>query len=210
MPELFFARISGLSRDTDISGLSAYRRERLRAVGDEGEYRRSLGAGLLLRRAVERLYPDIETPLDLMVGEQGKPELRGGRPRIGLSHSGELVLCVLSEGCVGADLQKPSSYSAATAKRFFTAGECESLLAAGDRDKAFTRLWCLKESYLKWLGTGLHRSLSSFEVEQRDGEARIAGDSRCRLLQGELEDYQYAVCACADDGELTITEIVLP
>ncbi len=47
-------------------------------------------------------------------------------------------------------------------------------LSEGERDHAFTRLWTVKEAYLKALGTGLAREPGSFFVEVLDeGRAQI-------------------------------------
>lgn len=108
---------------------------------------------LLLIHAVRTVYPETELPLKITVGEFGKPELRGIELEFSLSHSADMVLCAVSNKCVGADIQLRAAYNAALAERFFTKKEAAAIAQAADKDRMFTQTWAVKESYLKLLGT---------------------------------------------------------
>ena len=49
-------------------------------------------------------------------------------------------------------------------------------LASDSRDRAFARLWSLKEAYLKAQGLGLRREPSSFEIRVLDGQCAAVND----------------------------------
>ncbi len=109
-------------------------------------------------------------------GHFGKPKLKGSnRLAFNLSHSGDwAALAVVSTtDClepqeVGVDLEAIAKRSAlALAKRFFSTEEWQSLCSYPDptqQNQLFTKLWTRKEACLKLWGTGMHTSLSSFEV----------------------------------------------
>ncbi len=100
--------------------------------------------------------------LPLVRSPQGRPRL--GRPLqrtdINWSHSGDGLLMALGDDIrVGVDLEllRPRPRALELARRFFAPEEATRLaaLAASDRERAFTRLWCAKEAVLKAHGQGL-------------------------------------------------------
>ncbi len=195
MLRLFWAEATADVVDSDSLPLSEYRRQRLIGLKGEASRRESLWAELLLCRAVKSVRPEATLPLDIRAGEQGKPELKDGGLYFSLSHSDGRVLCAIADAPVGVDIQKQAQGKLKVAKRFFTESEYLSVVGAENSDFAFTRLWCLKESYLKMLGTGLNTPLRSFELRAEvDGTFRAVGNDRYLLRHWELDDYHVAVC----------------
>lgn len=103
----------------------------------------------------------------------GKPYLEEGAGlpglRFNLSHGASQALFAFSPGAeLGVDLEevRPRQDALDLARHFFTPQEQGWLkgMAAIERDRAFARLWTLKEAYLKALGLGLSKPLNSFEV----------------------------------------------
>jgi 4'-phosphopantetheinyl transferase len=78
------------------------------------------------------------------------------------------VVIAYGESPVGVDVERirMDSGKENIARRYFTPEEQEYLFSAGEAEKAerFFEIWTAKESYLKYLGTGLRRSLNSFSV----------------------------------------------
>ena len=148
-------------------------------------------------------------PLEVICGEGGKPALQDG-PEFSLSHSGERVLCALSDEAVGADLQQMRPCNPALARRFFTGAEVAWLEEQRERDQAFSLLWSLKESYVKFLGSGIAEThLDSFTVRiMPDGRARIDGGS-VKLWYAVCGGYVMAVCSHADAAPETVRELIL-
>ncbi|UHQ23222.1 4'-phosphopantetheinyl transferase superfamily protein [Lysobacter sp. 5GHs7-4] len=87
------------------------------------------------------------------------------------SHSGDsLLIALTAHGRVGVDLERlrPRPRALAVSERYFTAPETAWLDAQADRDRAFLRLWCLKEAVLKAHGHGLSFGLHRLRFEERD------------------------------------------
>ena len=189
MLRIYHASVLPLLGQKGGEGLSQYRREKLARISNPMAYARSLGAERLLMAALQELGGPMP-PLEITCSEAGKPALQDG-PAFSLSHSGERVLCALSDEAVGADLQQLKPCNPALVRRFFTAEEGAWLEAQQERDLAFTLLWSLKESYVKFLGSGIAEThLDSFTV-------RIAPDGRARI-DGSSVKLWYAVC----DGDV--------
>ena len=208
MLRVYHASVLPLLGQKGGEGLSQYRKEKLARITAPKAYALSLGAELLLMAALKELNGPMP-PLEITCGEAEKPALAGG-PEFSLSHSGERVLCALSDEAVGADLQKLRPYNPALVRRFFTAEEGTWLEAQQERDLAFTLLWTLKESYVKFLGSGIAGGhLDSFTVRVlADGRARIDGSS-VKMWYAVCGGYVMAVCSRADAAPETVKEWIL-
>lgn len=105
----------------------------------------SAGAGLLLKH----LFGDaIYT-----YGANGKPYLKDRNDLFfSISHSDHYVVCTASETEVGVDIEPLSPIRPAMVRRCFSADEQNWI---GDDAHRFTRLWTMKEAYMKFTGTGL-------------------------------------------------------
>jgi 4'-phosphopantetheinyl transferase len=150
---------------------------------------------------------------------QGKPNL--SRPasdiRFNVSHSRDLALLAITRSRdVGVDIEwkKDDLEIEKLAERFFSLQECQSLrgLAPETRIDAFFRAWTCKEAFLKAGGTGLSRSLDSFDVDMNVGQpARLLATrpdpteaDRWFLRELEVADrYAAAVAVEGSVGELS-------
>ena len=208
MLRIYHASVLPLLGQKGGEGLSQYRREKLARISNPMAYARSLGAERLLMAALQELDGPMP-PLEITCSEAGKPALQDG-PAFSLSHSGERVLCALSDEPVGADLQQLRPCNPALVRRFFTAEEGAWLEAQQERDLAFTLLWSLKESYVKFLGSGIAKThLDSFTVRVLpDGRARIDG-SNVKLWYSVCGGYVMAVSSDAYAEPDKVKELIL-
>lgn len=163
MLKVFYADINGIDENADYL-LSDYRRGKLSKAKKETSRKEGIGAELLLNYAVKQCLPTFALPLNITVGRCGKPTLQNGELQFSLSHSEGLVAVALCDSAVGVDIQAKTQYNRALAKRFFAEDEQRYIDNHADKDKLFTEVWCLKESYIKALGTGLHTPLGSFST----------------------------------------------
>ena len=127
---------------------------------------RCLVAGELLRRTVERELGITE--FQIVTESGGKPRIAGHEDfHFNLSHSGAHVAIAWGSTPVGLDVQQmdPRVKQDRMAKRCFTLDEQEYIQQVSEKAmERFYQVWTGKESYLKYLGTGLQKSLSSFSI----------------------------------------------
>lgn len=140
------------------------RRGKIQKLSVRERRNQSLAAGVILPLALQR--SGYFGKFKLEYGKYGKPCL--AEPEglyFNLSHSGEWTVLALSDCEVGCDIQRVKLADIRLAERFFAADEIESVRQAGDSaNDLFFRLWTVKESYLKALGTGFSRPMNSFSV----------------------------------------------
>ena len=208
MLRVYHASVPPLLVQKGGEGLSQYRREKLARINDPRAYARSLGAELLLMTALQELGGPMP-PLEISCGAGGKPALQDG-PEFSLSHSGERVFCALSDEPVGADLQQLRPCNPALARRFFSKAEAAWLEEQKEQNLAFSLLWSLKESYVKFLGSGIAEThLDSFTVRVLpDGRARIDGNN-VKLWYVVCDGYVMAVSSHAYAEPDTTKELIL-
>ena len=144
----------------------------------------------------------------------GKPSLgdKGADIQFNVSHSGDLAVLAVATGReVGVDIEQVRNNVECEqlAERFFSPGERGMMRELPDHEKLtfFFRLWTCKEAFLKAHGTGLSRSLSSFEIRPGTAPGQIlkikgegAAEKRWSLIELEAPN-GYASAAVAD-GEL--------
>lgn len=186
-----------------MEGLWEERKQKILRYKLEQSRKQSLGAGLLLKWALQR---HGAAGKQLSYGANGKPESEG--VYFNLSHSGEWAVCAIGDAQVGCDVEEIASVRNGIAERFFTENEVQYLAQfEGERRKEeFFRLWTLKESYMKMTGEGMSLGLKHFEfdlegqpVVRRDGK-----DCGYYIKEYELPGYKVAVCAASADFAETL------
>ena len=141
------------------------RQERAAQYPRQADKNRCITADALLRYAVSQRLGLCQ----FTVGADfnGKPYLPDHPDfHFNLSHSGRYVVIAYGDCPLGVDIQQmdPQRNYAQLAQRHYTPAEQEFLCdRPGDcRIDRFYQVWTAKESYLKYLGIGLRKSLNSF------------------------------------------------
>lgn len=203
MTTVWYASVLPLQSEAVLSAwikrLPQQRQERVQRLRSEEAKRLSVGAWALLLEAYRTLGVDVSdwTPLE---NPHGKPYFQERTEfQFSLSHSGQCVLCALSDAPVGCDVERIRPFDKRVANRFFSAEENRLLEQAEDKSELFTRIWTCKESYVKAIGTGLSTPLSSFSTDptatpptlKRSGDFKTDFSLVTAALYGE---YRMAVC----------------
>ncbi len=186
-----------------MSLVSAKRREKIKKFKNPMTARLSLGAGVLLKLALEE--SGLGDKMDqIETGAHGKPYLKQTDFHFSLSHSGHYTICAFSSAPIGADLQQIKETLPQRTTRILSDSEKEYLdqLPETERSQLFYRLWARKESLIKWDGRGLQLPMEQLSFVQ-DG---ILMDTMTfegkQLYFREYQDLlpQYAICLCDEIG----------
>ena len=127
----------------------------------------SVGAGLLLYHALKNLGV---TDYTIEKNHFGKPYLANEEVSYNLSHSGDYAVCTVLKGkCeTGVDVEHIRKIKPEVIKKCFSEKEIGNIqYELGpdiDEDELYTRLWTLKESFLKMKGTGITVPLKEIDV----------------------------------------------
>ncbi len=193
---------------------SPYLTEERKKLADrkKGERERQLflGAEVLLNLSLQRAGIEIPFPANYERNEHGKPYLTDcDGIYVNWSHSGDYVICAVSDREVGIDLQYAGKEPKESLVRKLLQPEelhFYEHTPVAERQRLFYEYWAVKESFLKALGTGFATPLDRFYVEFQEpvsaGERRIPHvvqkvndrQYRCQLLPIRDEAYTAAVC----------------
>lgn len=192
-----------------IDWVSLERRAKISRFHRPEDGKRSLIAELLMRRAAAlrlKMRPD---EISFARNPYGRPYLANIRHfKFNVSHSGKYVAIVVGRRPVGVDIERVDHCNYDVAKRFFSPAESEYLhtLPTERRNRAFTTLWTLKESYTKAEGKGLLIPFQSFGFEL-EPVIRLVGE---RVAPGYLfesmavDDYCLSICHREPGAEIAL------
>ena len=101
----------------------------------------------------------------LSYGKYGKPYLRE-YPNIGFSFSHCDIACVvaISDCPIGVDIQDIRPFSWDIANQVCSQRELIELGKSQDKGRLFTKMWVIKESYVKMLGIGIAYDLKCLDT----------------------------------------------
>lgn len=181
--------------------ISTKRYDKMQRFYFEADKIRSLFAEVLLRFALKKHFKIEGADVEFEVNEFGKPYLKG-IPEIhfNVSHSGNWVICAVSQSPVGVDVEEIKNKNLEIAERFYTKEEYESLLASADKNELFIRYWTLKESYVKAEGKGMSIAFDSFSFDVSGEEIKLqVGQKPCNTYHFQVykigDSFEAATCS---------------
>lgn len=181
---------------------------RINGYGCPKVRRTKLLGEMVVRKVAQRLRGGLLTDYEILQGQYGKPYFQHVHPALffNISHSGDYLVVAFSDQEVGVDIERIGNARMEVARRFFHPVEVDELEGTEEplRTVLFFRLWSVKESFLKYVGSGLSAPLSGFRVGcgksgisiVPEGKERVGVQVReCRL------DKNYVCYVCAASPE---------
>ncbi len=141
-------------------------------------------------------YITDKTPVTF--NEYNKPSLTDfPEIKYNISHSNGIAVCLVSPKECGVDCEKIRPYSLNVVKRSFSENEKNLIqnTPENERDLLFFRLWTLKESYVKAIGTGISYPLNSVEFSFSSNKI-ISSIKNYRFKQYILKNGKFVVSIC--------------
>ena len=153
--------------DTWYQKMPEYRKKKIDGIKPINDKKLSLGAGIALHRA---LLANGIKEYEVGIAEHGKPYILGREDIFfNLSHSGNIAVCAISDSEVGVDIEKKRNFSEGLIKKVFDDREIQdverSTETIDDRNERYTALWTIKESVMKYYGTGIAMAPASIHVD---------------------------------------------
>lgn len=156
----------------------------------------SLGAALALDELLQQRGLR-EYDQHYLSGPHGKPSL-ADHPDIhfSLSHTSHFVACAVADFEIGIDIQHLVNANEALMRRVLSDEEFEGVMLkeGKPRQELFARLWALKESYLKAVGTGITDDFPAFSLEN-DTPRLINRPGSFSFYEFDFPDGKGALCS---------------
>ncbi|MBS4535925.1 4'-phosphopantetheinyl transferase superfamily protein [Clostridium sp. D2Q-14] len=123
---------------------------------------------MLFILAMEKGF-NIYGPYDFLFNENGKPFLKYF-PELyfNISHCKIGVTCAIAKEKIGVDIQDMIPFNIRLAESICSENELRLINNSIDKDLELTKIWTIKESYFKMLGTGLIEPLGNLDICELD------------------------------------------
>ncbi|MCR2018706.1 4'-phosphopantetheinyl transferase superfamily protein [Blautia pseudococcoides] len=172
--------------------------------------KRSVCAEILLRYSLFQCKGGF-IDLDIKYGKYGKPYVSNIHDfSFNLSHSGNWVVLGYGKKEIGIDIEEIKMGNDVV-DVFFSEMEKKYIfgLSNMERIKKITQIWTIKESYIKYLGTGLVTSLNTFTVDISQNKIICKSDPISDDLQviSHLFDNDYYLSVCSLEKQSILKKI---
>lgn len=209
MIKVAYLDVNDLNLSKAYKLLPKNRRDKVDKFKFDKDKKLSAGAYLLLDKMLKE--ENITQPY-FKIGKYGKAYISNYEDiHFNLSHSGKMVLCVISDMEVGADIEYiDSTIDLNIAKHYFYNSEYENIMNSKNRPDEFFNYWVLKESYMKYTGLGMNLKLDSFEIMIED-KIKLKNDKKnLKFNLFNIKNYKIGIAGHYDVSELRelhITEL---
>lgn len=168
-----------------LSLISNERQKKIDVLKFEHKKKTSLFAELLIRYQITKDLNLSNSEVSFEYNQYGKPCIKRYTDyNFSISHSKDYIVYVSDIHPIGIDIERIKNANIGLAKRFFTPKEYSHIVSSNSLDDSFFKVWTIKEAYIKMLGMGLHKPLSSFDIFSLD----------CNIYNTTIEDYSISVC----------------
>lgn len=142
-----------------LTQVSEQRREKALKYRYDSGKKQSVIAYMLLKRLLEKCYGISSNPV-FIEGEHGKPVMAEHKNiHFNMSHCQKAVACVVDDNPIGIDIENiPETLREGLCEYVFDKEELTMIHNAENPQIEFARLWTMKESYVKFTGTGIFGS----------------------------------------------------
>lgn len=128
-----------------------------------------------------------------------------------LSHSGNWVVVAYGKYDVGVDIEKIRKSTNEIVEAAFSSEEKKhiDLYIGLEKMQEITRIWTMKESYIKFLGTGFYTDMKTFSVDTASGT--IKDNNRMNdykiVIKSELFEKNHFLSVCSEDEICDVRKI---
>lgn len=148
--------------------VSKNKKERILKQFKRKEAENILLGDILVKYAIKKTFDIKVKDMIFSTDSNGKPYLCNFENiHFNLSHSGDYVVCVVSDKPVGIDIQKIVNVEDLLIRRVCSEEEYKTIIESKDINNEFTKLWTQKEAVLKKTGQGINHNLKNCLKNQK-------------------------------------------
>lgn len=107
-----------------------------------------------------------------------------------ISHCPRGCICAISDSPIGIDIQDIHPFSWSIADHCCSAEEKQFLRECNDPAAEFTKIWTMKESYLKMKGTGITVDLCTVDTTKLRDKIKTIAINDCYISVATAESFQ--------------------
>ncbi|MCR4616362.1 MAG: 4'-phosphopantetheinyl transferase superfamily protein [Clostridiales bacterium] len=166
MQVYLFDKLEKFNYENVFELLSADRQKKVMNFKSDESRNLSAAAYMLLKYAV-RDFAWLDAVPEMSLNGHGKPYFKDiGNLYFNLSHCKYGVVCGISDKEIGVDIQDVRKFSDGTVKKVMCPAEKAIIEKSDAPERAFAKIWSMKESYVKLSGEGISFGLQNVDTTQ--------------------------------------------
>ena len=173
------------------NGMSDERKEAVKKLLVAKKQKSKIVADRICRDAVSEFCGISPEDITFSANEYGKPYAVGIDVNFSISHSGDYVICAVSENKIGADIEKIREINPEVSKRFASESEMKYISSAPN---GLFEIWTLKEAYFKCIGTGLDSNIKNVSFDIKENNILCSENGYKCSFHNIAEGYICSVC----------------
>lgn len=150
-----------------------------------------IAADALCRKAISDYCGIEQSKIIFEHTKAGKPFVKDLPVHFNVSHSGDMVVCAVSDCEIGIDIEKIRKVNPRSADKFATESEKEYI---SENENGFFEIWTLKEAYFKCIGTGLGSDIKTVSFDICENRIKCSADGFELSFVETDADYICSVC----------------
>ena len=135
----------------------------------------------LLKESLKKDYNISD--YEIIYNEYNKPYLKNEQISFNISHSNGTIVLVISDKEIGVDVEY-FVYKESVVRKYFTNNEQNEILNSTNKVYDFTRIWVMKEAFVKMKGVGISYGLINVDTTKIKEQIELI----------ENEKYLIAIC----------------
>lgn len=185
--------------ENQIPYISAERQKKILRFKFDKDKIISLFTELLIKKSINQEFGVSYNDITFSYNEYGKPYLKDkDNYYFSVSHSKNCIVFISDCNPIGIDIEKITTKNPLVARRFFTINENILIDNSNNPNIAFFDIWTKKESYIKMIGLGLSKPLTSFDV--------TSTDLQYLFKTKHIDDYSLTVCS-SNPSDIHLEEV---
>lgn len=180
---------------TWYNNMSESRKESTKKLLVPHKQKLKIAADHICRNAIAEFCGISPDGISFSENEYGKPHAVGLDVNFSISHSGDYVVCAVSEKEIGADIEKIREINPAVSKRF--ASESEANYISSHKNGLF-EIWTLKEAYFKCIGTGIDSNIKNVSFDIKENSIICSQEGYKCSFHSIADGYICSICKKTD------------
>lgn len=183
--------------------------------GEDNNLTKPKQVSLWAKQLVQKYIKDKGFTFEPIISysQEGKPFfLNNTSLHFSISHNNNYIAICFSEKEIGIDIENKRKAKLEIAKRFLHKKEAEYLSSISDQeslDIAFTKIWTLKEAYVKCIGTGIANTFNTFYITlEPEIEIHNSKDVQINSFYLEEQGLYVSICELENSHNIISSSIV--
>lgn len=117
------------------------------------------------------------TNYELTFNKYNKPYLKDSNIYFNISHDKNTTILVISDKEIGVDIEY-YTYKESVMKKYYNEFEQQEIINSNNKEYEFTRIWVMKEAFVKMKGQGISYGLQNVDTTRLKKQIKLISDEK--------------------------------